>query len=181
VSLRLPRILPPLLCLFLLSCGGRPAPPRAFTGAAACAECHGGPDGGQVQESWQGTAHARAWTDLAGVRGAEVAREMGLAGDPQIAAQCLECHSTGHGVPASLKAALPIAEGVSCEACHGAGADYIKKLVMPDPRQARSAGLNPEPRRACQGCHREGVAHIRPFKYEERWPVIAHRLPPRKK
>jgi hypothetical protein len=154
-----------------------PDRPRAFVGAAACAKCHGGAEGNGIHEAWLGTAHARAWSDLAGARADSIAEGMGVTGRPPTAAACLECHSTGHAAPAGLKVALPPAEGVSCEACHNAGADYAKKLVMPDPREARRAGLRSDPREACASCHRAGVAHIRPFDYQARWPLIAHALP----
>lgn len=163
------------------ACGGGPRRPHAYVGAAFCARCHGGEAGGFIHEDWQGTAHARAWLNLAGAMADSIAREMGVAGDPRQAGACLECHSTSHGAPAALRGTLTLAEGVSCEACHSAGAGYAKKLVMPEPREAHRAGLREDPEGACVTCHRAGVAHVKPFDHEDHWRRVAHRLPRRDK
>ena len=168
-----------MLILTLTACRRAPLPDKShtFVGEAVCAKCHGGPLGNQVHEHWQGTAHARAWRDLAGERARVVAREMGVAGDPQTAASCLVCHSTGQDAPEALRLAMPAAEGVSCEACHGPGGDYAKKLVMPETREAHRHGLRPDPQASCPMCHEAEVAHLKPFDYKARWPLVAHALP----
>ena len=72
-----------------------------YVGAAKCKMCH------QIQfKSWETTKHAKAFDAL---KGAE-----------QTNAKCVKCHTTGS---ADIK-------GVQCEACHGAGSDYMKMQIM---------------------------------------------------
>lgn len=163
--------------LLLLGCAGDPPRPHAYVGSEACAKCHAGEGANRVHETWLGTAHAKAWQNLHSLRGGEIAREMGVEGDAQQAPRCLECHATGQGAPSELRQLLTVEEGVGCEACHGPGADYAKKLVMPEPGEARRHGLREDPKAACTGCHRAGIAHIKAFDYATRWPLIAHALP----
>lgn len=168
------------LFILLLSCGKAPVRPHAYLGSEACAKCHGGAKANGIFETWRGTAHARAWKDLASLRGGEIAREMGVEGPAQHASQCLECHATGQKDSPTQRALIGVEEGVGCEACHGPGADYAKKLVMPEPKEARRHGLREDPQDACVECHRPGVAHIKNFDYKTRWALIAHALPPKK-
>ena len=51
-----------------------------------------------------------------------------------------------------------------CEACHGAGSDYMKMSVMKDPAAAKAAGLTAKPDKAtCTAtCHK--AADITPEK-----------------
>lgn len=167
----------PLAGIVLFSCAGDPPRPHAYVGSEACAKCHAGADANRVQETWQGTAHAKAWQNLGSLRGGEIAREMGVKGKAQQAPECLECHATGQTAPPALRALISVEEGVGCEACHGPGADYAKKLVMPEAREARRHGLRPDPEASCTGCHRVGFAHIKAFDYATRWSLIAHALP----
>lgn len=131
-----------LLGLALLSPWGMtaansaPASPGAFTGVASCAgsTCHGRmvPDGKIVRQDelarWQepstpGGAHSRAFAALSNARSREIAATLGL-GDPTQAKQCLGCHATpaGSGVQG---ARFLTADGVGCEACHGAAGGWI--------------------------------------------------------
>ena len=80
---------------------------HAFVGAKKCKPCHK-KDG--TYESWATTAHATASDSLS----AENKK------DPV----CMGCHTTG------ITAKDVFLEGVQCEACHGAGADYKKKKIM---------------------------------------------------
>ena len=43
---------------------------------------------------WRMSKHAQAYATLATPRAAEIAKEMGEAGDPQAAPACLKCHTT---------------------------------------------------------------------------------------
>lgn len=140
-----------------------------FTGAAACGECHRGPDHGHQYDVWRRSPHARAWAVLATPRAAQLAQEMQVAGDPQRAAACLKCHAVGAQVD----------EGVGCESCHGAGKRYSTDAIMRDPAAARAAGLKRGSLEDCNGCH--NAAHGKPFDAAKAWKQIAHpsKLPPR--
>lgn len=149
--------------------GMRQKEPGDYTGTAACGSCHNGPDHGHQYDVWRRSPHARAWAVLSTPRAAEIARGMGVSGDPQQSGTCLKCHAPG-----------PYAdEGVGCEACHGAGKKYSTDAIMRDRAAARAAGLRPASLADCNGCH--NPAHGKAFNAAEAWKQIAHpaKLPPR--
>ncbi len=139
------------------------------TGSAACGECHRGEMHGHQFDVWRRSPHAQAWASLSKPRAAELAREMGVSGDPQQNEACLKCHSVGAQAD----------EGVGCEACHGAGKKYANDATMRDPAAARAAGLKRGSLEDCNGCHIP--AHGKAFDAAAEWKKIAHpaKLPPR--
>ena len=154
---------------------GRPK----YTGAAACGECHFGRSRGYQFALWRQSKHADAWASLSTPRAAEIATQAGLKEDPRTAPACLSCHSTVHHDPAGgALEAYAAQEGVSCEACHGAGSGYSAADVMKDPAAAAKAGLKKVTRQSCQTCHAK--AHGKPFDVEAAWQAIAHptKIPP---
>jgi len=161
-----------------VSSSGAGNPDHAYVGVAVCADCHGGPDMGYQFSLWRLGPHARAYAVLASPRAFELARAAGVDGEPQQAAACLACHTTGTRQGRFGDSYSPD-EGVGCEACHGAGGDYVAEAVMRDPRAAAATGLKPVTRETCMGCHE--AAHGKPFDYEDRVSAIAHptRLPER--
>lgn len=150
-----------------------------YTGVMACASCHGGPDFNFQFSAWRLSAHAQAHAVLATPRAGELAREAGVTGDPQQAAQCLQCHATGQSAPAAefLKGFDP-RDGVQCEACHGPGSAYSAEAIMRDPAAAHARGLKKTDAQTCQACHEQ--AHGKPFDYEAALRKIAHptKVPP---
>ena len=68
-------------------------------------------------------------------------------------------------------------EGVSCEACHGAGGDYWKKNIMEDRDASIANGMVADPGANCVSCHNEQSPTYKPFNFEEYWPKIQHGLP----
>ncbi|WP_432768455.1 MAG: hypothetical protein HEQ22_13915 [Sphingopyxis sp.] len=104
-----------------------------FLGVASCAgsTCHGRMegDGTVVRQDelmrWQepstpGGAHSRAWAVLGNSRSQFIARNLGI-GDPARAPMCLGCHSDA----AASRGTAPLADGVSCESCHGPAGSWI--------------------------------------------------------
>src|SRR3546814_18174964 len=65
------------------------------------------------EPSTPGGAHSRAWAVLNNNRSQFIARNLGI-GDPAKAQMCLGCHRT-----AGTARAVPAADGVGCESCHG--------------------------------------------------------------
>ncbi|MBM3748682.1 MAG: hypothetical protein FJW34_23140, partial [Acidobacteria bacterium] len=122
-----------------------------YVGSAACGRCHRGERMGHQYSLWRTSAHSRGWAVLGIARSYEIAAKRKLAEEPVRSGECLKCHSTGYGAPQA--ASWGVEEGVGCEACHGAGSDYMAEATMRDPRAARGAGLNPAPREACGRCH----------------------------
>jgi hypothetical protein len=117
-----------------------------FVGAAKCKMCH------KIQStSWMASKHAKAG-DL-------------LKPEEQKNPKCTECHMTGK------TAENP---GVQCEACHGAGKDYMAMKVMKDPAAAAAAGLKAKvAKEDCVKCHAAKSPSGNPnpnfksFNYEE--------------
>jgi len=105
-----------------------------YVGTLACAECHKGPEMGYQFSRWRMSRHATAYSSLSSERGYEIAKEMGVTGSPQMAAECLKCHTTGFDRPAGgFAESHAVARGVGCESCHGPGSEYSPEAVMRDP------------------------------------------------
>ena len=144
-----------------------------YTGAIACGVCHKGPQMGYQFSSWRTSGHASAYAVLGTPRAEQIAREMGMDGDPLAAGACLKCHASVHHDPAGgVMDSYDIFEGVGCEACHGAGGDYSREPVMCDREKAMQSGLKLVGRETCEGCHED--AHGKPFDYEAALAKIAH-------
>ena len=146
---------------------------HAFVGEGQCEDCHGpkeaaknfvGPDGQPANPVtvWQQDAHhTKANEALGNDWGKQSAKKAGVSDPTAEGSMCLKCHATGAGQDGAPDAS----EGVSCEACHGAAADYVKKTVHgeinDDPEKMKvavAAGLldvrKIDVRKAnCEGCH----------------------------
>ncbi|MGD8376409.1 MAG: multiheme c-type cytochrome [Acidobacteriota bacterium] len=148
----------------------------ALVGAAACIDCHSGAAAGYTYSRWRISPHAHAWASLATPEAVVLARRQGIDGDPQRSPACLKCHSTAGGredVP--RRASFGVDEGVGCEACHGAGGDYLDEAIMTDPPAARAAGLREASLDGCAACHAD--AHGKPFDAAAGWKRIIHPVP----
>jgi YVTN family beta-propeller protein len=143
-----------------------------YTGVRACAECHRGREMGYQFSRWRLGPHAGAYAVLATQRALEIAGDDGVGGDPQLSPACLRCHTTGHGAGREFRDTFGVDEGVGCEACHGAGSEYLAEAIMRDGRAARAAGLEPVTRATCLGCHQD--AHGKPFDYEAALRQVEH-------
>lgn len=135
---------------------------HAYAGTDKCKKCH------KLQfESWAKTKHATAMATVD-------KRPADLKVDPEVAVvtdtgvlfvktgefkTCLACHTTGH----DPKTGKSVHEGVSCEACHGAGADYMKVPIMKSREKSVAAGLNIPAESTCRQCHRND----NPFEKEK--------------
>jgi len=147
---------------------------HAFVGEGQCEDCHGakeanknlvGPDGqpgANPVAVWKQDPHStKANAALSNEWGKTAAAKAKVADTAADGSMCLKCHATGAG----MDGAPDISEGVSCEACHGAAADYVAKAkhgeIGDDPAKmqaAVAAGLldvrKEDVREAnCKGCH----------------------------
>ncbi len=95
-------------------------------GSAKCKMCHTGAAKGDQFKKWSESKHAKSNTAV------------GVAGKPE----CEKCHAP----VAEFKA-----EGVTCEACHGAGSAY--KSAMKPLATAQSKGLIVPNEASCKKCH----------------------------
>jgi hypothetical protein len=160
-----------------------------FVGAKKCKSCHGKEAIGNQYGVWLESGHAKALDTLATDQAKEWATEAGVA-DPQVDDRCVKCHITAHDVPAErLGRKYSRADGVSCEACHGAGKAYRKKKIMIDREVAESKGLVPQSEAICLECHNDESPAWNPerytqadgsksgFDYDQALKEIAHPVP----
>lgn len=131
-----------------------------YIGAAKCKMCHNKADKGEQYNKWASSTHAKA---MASLKGDE-------AKDPK----CLKCHSTAAGADQALVATITVAEGVSCESCHGPGSAYKVATIMKDQKASLAKGLILPDEKVCKKCHNEQSPHYKGFNYKEYVAKIAH-------
>jgi len=155
-----------------------------YVGAKKCKSCHKKELIGNQYAAWVDGPHAKAFETLKSEDAAKVAKEKGISGPAYEADECLKCHMTGHGEPATAFKKKPLAakDGVQCESCHGPGSLYRKKKTMSDHDKSVAAGMwEPgEDEKICQKCHNKDATGWDPeegFNFEERKEEIAHNIP----
>ncbi len=152
----------------------------SFVGAKKCKKCHALKKYGAQYKHWETTGHAQAFETLKSEEAIAIAKEQGLATAPHESPECLECHTTGHGVAAELRGeGLTLEEGVSCEVCHGPGGSYYKKKTMKaitaGEIEGASVGLiKPDDEKVCLNCHNDRSPTFKPFDFAERSKKIEH-------
>ncbi len=153
---------------------------REFIGLKKCRMCHMSSKSGAQYKEWKAGPHAKAFETLGTPQSKKIASEMGID-NPQEADQCLKCHVTGYGLEEKFIADLDMENGVTCESCHGAGADYYKKSTMEDLTMGKiepaSVGLVMPTEEVCMTCHNEESPTYKEFHFEERVKEIAHTFP----
>ncbi len=150
---------------------------HAYVGVKACTMCHKSPAQGQQLAIWEKSKHAGAYTTLTTPKAAEIAKAKGIAKPANEAPECLECHTIKGGPDGADPK-----QGVQCESCHGAGADYKAMSVMKNKDAAQKAGLTAFADKAaieamCKTCHNEKSPTAKPFNFDERMAAIAHKKP----
>jgi len=163
---------------------GATLPAHKYVGVAKCKSCHKKDLIGDQYGEWEDGDHAKAYEALDSHKARKIAEDKGLTTAPQETDECLECHVTGHGLPAAAfdKKPIPVKEGVSCESCHGPGKDYRKKKIMSDHDQAIAKGLwEPgEDEKICTACHNDRSPTWDPkdgFDYAKMKEKIEHPIP----
>lgn len=149
-----------LLGMVILTIGIVSAEDFKYIGAAKCKMCHNKAEKGQQYNQWASTKHAKAMESL---KGAE-------ASNPK----CLKCHATAASVDQSLVATITVAEGVSCESCHGPGSAYKVATVMKNRTLAMSKGMIIPDEKLCRKCHNEESPTFKGFNYKEALAKVAH-------
>ena len=170
------RLAPRASCLFPLLATATLAQPLPYetkstnVGVVNCANslCHGSAsqwkDSNILQNeyiTWSRVdKHAtRAYQVLFDERSKRIARNLGLKEPAHEAKLCLDCHT--YNPPSAQRGErFNVADGVSCEACHGPAEGWIKSHVAPGTTHADNVahGLYPasEPlaqARLCLSCH----------------------------
>lgn len=156
----------------------------SYVGAGACQSCHSRPHGpfeAGAYGVWRDHFHADAYKTLSRPYTRAVARRRGIT-DPTTDWRCVKCHVTAYGIPASRKApTYQDAEGVTCEACHGPGGDYLNSHWEGTPgyaeREARGFRIfrDIEERDVmCRACHNELSPTYKPFNVAAFSQAIRH-------
>ncbi len=154
-----------------------------YIGTKMCGMCHKTDKQGKQLDSWQKSKHAGAYKTLTTAKANEIAKAQGLKKPAAESPECLECHTLGKTVEASLfEKGFDIKEGVQCETCHGAGSQYKGLAVMKDKAKSGAAGLvlfkdAAEIEKSCRTCHNEKSPAYKEFKFEEMWGKIKHAVP----
>jgi hypothetical protein len=136
---------------------------KEYIGAAKCKMCHNKPPQGEQYNKWASSAHAKAMASL--------------KGDEAKNPKCLKCHSTAFGLTLSDTQTITVAEGVSCESCHGAGSAYKSPAVMKDRAKSIAAGMIIPDEKLCKKCHNAESPTFKGFDYKTYSAKIAHPNP----
>ena len=151
-----------------------------FVGTKTCAMCHKAKDKGEAFVIWQKSVHANAYKTLESEASKKIAKEKGLSKPPAESPECLKCHVTGGGVAKNVDKTFDMKEGVTCEACHGAGSGY-KTLHSKAENKAKAvaAGMiaDDAAEKTCVTCHNQESPTFKGFKFAEFWAKIEHKLP----
>jgi hypothetical protein len=166
-----------LLCCYSVLCLGQ----AKYVGLSSCAPCHKGEKGSLVYEKFLKTKHASAYKTLEMQASLDIAKKKGMKSAPKEAPECLECHITGYGVDASLlDAKYNKADGVTCEACHGAGGRYKAIHSKKDAKieEAKAAGMiiPKDDSKLCAKCHNKKSPTFKSFDYPKAKAAIEHKL-----
>ena len=154
-----------------------------YVGTKMCGMCPKTDKQGKQLDIWQKSKHAEAFKTLLGAKAIEIAKAKGLKKAPSESPECLECHTLGKTVDASLlEKGFDMKEGVQCESCHGAGSGYKTLTLMKDKAKAAAAGLltykdDAEIQKFCKTCHNEKSPAYKEFKFAEYWAKIKHAVP----
>lgn len=171
-----------------------------FIGVPGCTDkCHNTEEEGDQLAVWKDAEHSEAYETLGTDKAKERAAKVGVDKNPQRAPNCLICHVTGFGKPASrFDRKYDYRDGVQCESCHGPGSGYKRKKIMKQITEERGAdregesptaqkyGLTLPDEDDCRTCHTEerefnGQVFENPsfeeFDFEERFEEIEHPIP----
>jgi hypothetical protein len=155
-----------LVCLALLPAraqdSGRSIRDELHFGAGSCAAqaCHGGAFHDRVEYKVWATEdkHSKAYEVLSGSLGRRMGARLGI--QPTKAKRCLNCHGTT-GV--ELAETFDMADGVSCELCHGGARGWLGPHAAPEwqklsiaqkeERGLRDLSTPAKRAQACVRCH----------------------------
>ncbi len=159
-----------------------PAAFGQYVGVAKCRTCHPA----QVK-SWEQTKLAKAFDMLKpGVAEAQKRdKKLDPAKDYTHDAKCLRCHVTGYGKPGGFESVekTPAMVGVQCEACHGAGGNYLKPELMSLQNKEykrvvlQKAGLAVLDQSICQTCHNSDSPFFKSFEFNDRKTKVHLHVP----
>ncbi len=145
-----------------------------YVGAVKCKTCHKATKRGNQYQAWLDSRHNKSYAVLSSLSALEEAKKENLTTPPNESPQCLKCHS-----PLYEKAPDLVAQGVTCEVCHGPGSGYKKIKIMKDRDTAIKNGLvvyasQDAIKEKCLTCH-----DTEKFDFAASWEKIKHPVPPK--
>ena len=145
-----------------------------YVGAQKCKICHRSEQRGKQYTLWENSRHAKSYEVLFSDSALEEAKKQKLENLPSDSPECLKCHS-----PLHEKAPEIIAQGVTCEVCHGPGSAYKKISIMKNKDMATKNGLAAYEsvdaiKTQCFTCHDANT-----FDFDSSWEKIKHSIPGR--
>lgn len=175
-----------LTILFLMALGvfwayGQ-TPKFKYVGVAKCKTCHNMKKLGKQYSIWKNGPHAKAMESLKSKKALDYAKAHNIA-DPSTDPKCTKCHATMASLDKKMidpKGKLTMAEGVSCESCHGPGSAYRKFSIMKNHEKALANGLILPTKKVCEGCHNKENPFYKPFDFKTYAAKIAHPVPKKK-
>jgi hypothetical protein len=163
-------------CLFFVAANFLAAQDFGYIGAIKCKMCHNSEKSGFQYKIWSESLHAKSIASLSNEKSMEYAKKNNIK-DPATDPGCLKCHATAGAVNKDLIETLTMAEGVSCESCHGPGSAYKSNTIMKDRALAQKNGLIVPTKETCLQCHNDKNPFYKPFDYEAAKAKIAHPKP----
>ena len=155
-----------LAVLFASSVLGQTGDPAKLVSIKKCAMCHKKDDKGNQYGKWQAMGHAKAYELLGTEEAKAVGAKLGID-NPQTSGKCLKCHSTAYFFTETRQSEeVTLEEGVSCQSCHGPGADYKKKSIMESRDESIANGMvYPAKEKSCTRCHNDTGPTWDPERY----------------
>ena len=124
--------------------------PAKYIGPGSCAatSCHGSVRpvaGSRILQNEYSTwilqdKHSRAYSALTGEVGERMARILKLGSKAEEAPKCLACHAL-YAAPEQRGRAFELADGVSCENCHGPASAWLGPHTIKDWPHEKSVAL----------------------------------------
>ena len=152
------------MCVFTVT--GQTGDAAKLVGTKKCAMCHKKAEKGNQYGVWLTMNHAKAYEILSGEEAKAVGAKLGID-DPQNSGKCLKCHSTAYFFTETRQSeAVALEDGVSCESCHGPGADYKTKTIMESHEESIANGMiYPAIEKSCTQCHNDTGPTWDPERY----------------
>ena len=143
-----------------------------YVGAQRCKTCHKSENRGKQHNLWENSKHAKSFEVLFTDTALEEAKKQKLGKHPSESPECLKCHG-----PLYERAPEIMAEGVTCEICHGPGSGYKKISIMKNKDEATKYGLAvydsvEAVKTKCQTCHQSET-----YDFDSSWEKIKHPIP----